>query len=145
MIVLYTSLTVLLAVMSFVFKRRASALEKRFVRISRQADDLIRQPYRAGNSNRADACDAARRQYQLALVATRRERVEKQYNRWQSRAERVAKWLSALRRWKGRKLPYTLGALDVMGLMALIDYCGADRYVSVRPLFEAATRLIWHG
>jgi hypothetical protein len=137
MIVLYTLLTVLLAVMLFLFRRRARGLEKKYVRISKQADDLIRQPYRSGNTNRADACESAKRQYQLALLATKRERVERLYNRWQDRADRTSKWLAAMRRWKGRKLPYTLGVLDVVGLMALIDYCGAGRYVSVRPLFDA--------
>jgi hypothetical protein len=137
MIVLYTLLIVLLAVMHFLFRRRARALEKKYVRVSKQADDLLRQPYRVGNSNRADACESAKRQYQLAMIATRRDKVERQYNRWQDRSERTAKWLAALRRWKGRKLPYTFGVLDVIGLMALIDYCGAGRYVSVRPLFDA--------
>jgi hypothetical protein len=57
-------------------------------------------------------------QYQLAMIATRRDKVERQYNRWQDRSERTSKWLTALRRWKGRKLPYTFGVLDVIGLKA---------------------------
>jgi hypothetical protein len=144
MIVLYTLLLVLLAVMLFVFRRRASGLEKKFVRISKQADELIRQPYRCGNTNRADACESAKRQYHLALLANKRDRVERLYNRWQDRADRTSKWLAGVRRWKGRKLPYTFGVLDVVGLMALIDFCGAGRYVSIRPLFDAVAHWIRH-
>jgi hypothetical protein len=141
MIVLYTFLTVLLSVWLFICRRRVRALEKKYVRIQKQADDLLRQPYRPGNSNRGDICESAKRHYQLALVATRRDRAEARFNRWQARAERAAKRVAALRRWKGRKLPYTFGVIDTAMLMYLIDYCGAGRLVSVRPMFEAVAQL----
>ncbi len=142
MIFVYTVALVLLGAAGFLVKRRAVALEKKFIRVSKQADDLLRQStYRDGNSNRLDPYLAAKRQYRLAVLADQRDRVEGRYTAWQGRAERLGKLKARLKAWKGRKLPYTLGVLDVTGALALIDYLGAGQYVNARGLVQAVTAL----
>jgi hypothetical protein len=143
MIFLYTALLIMLGAAHFLIKRRAAGLERKFVRIARQADGVLRlSATRPGNCSRHDAYEAAKRQYQLALLATKRDRIETRYTAWQARAERLGKLRARLRAWKGRKLPYTFGVLDVTGALALIDYLGAGRYVNARGLVEAVTALL---
>jgi hypothetical protein len=140
MIFVYTVALVLLGAAYFLVKRRASTLEKKFIRLSKDADDQLRQStYRDGNSNRGDPYLAAKRQYRLAVLADQRDRVEGRYTAWQGRAERLNKLKARMRAWKGRKLPYTLGVLDVTGALALIDYLGAGQYVNARGLVQAVT------
>jgi hypothetical protein len=143
MIFLYTLLLVALGVTHFLVKRRAAGLEKKFVRVARQADAVLRlAATRPGNCSRHDAYEAAKRQYQLAVLATRRDRIESRYTAWQARSERLGKLRARVRAWKGRKLPYTMGALDVMGALALVDYLGAGRYVNARGLVDAVAALL---
>jgi hypothetical protein len=142
MIFLYTLALIALGAAHFLVRRRAQALEKKFVRVARQADAVLRLgAARPGNCSRHDAYESAKRQYQLALLATRRDRVEGRYAAWQGRSERLGKLRARLRGWKGRKLPYTFGVLDVTGALALIDYLGAGRYVNARGLVEAVSTL----
>ena len=142
MIFLYTALLLLVGVAHFLIKRRVAALEKKYSRIVKDADDLLRQSnYRDGNSNRQDPYQSAKRQYQLALLAQKRDRMESSYSTWHRRSERVGKFRHRLRAWKGRKLPYTFGVLDVAGAMYLIDYLGAGHYVNARHLMDTLTSL----
>jgi hypothetical protein len=142
MIFVYTVALVLLGAAHFLVRRRALALEKKFARVSKQADELLRQStYRDGNSNRLDPYLAAKRQYRLAVLADQRDRLEDRYITWKARDEKLYKLKLRLRSWKGRKLPYTLGVLDVAGTLALIDYLGAGQYVNARGLVHAVTAL----
>jgi hypothetical protein len=141
MILLYTVLLLLVGVACFLVKRRVVALEKKYSTIVKNADELLRKSnYRDGNNNRQDPYQSAKRQYQLALLAHKRDRLETSFSTWHNRAERLGKLRHWLRAWKGRKLPYTFGALDVACAMSLIDYFGAGQYVN-RHLFEALTSL----
>lgn len=142
MIFLYTALLLLVGVVHFLIKRRVAALEKKYSSVVKEADDLIRQGnYREGNSNRPDPYQTAKRQYKLALLAEKRDRMETRYSTWHRRAERLSKLRQRLRAWKGRKLPYTFGALDVACAMSLVDYFGASHYLNARQLVEMATSL----
>jgi hypothetical protein len=143
MIFLYTVLLLLVGVAHFVIKRRVAALEKKYSQVVKDADDLLRQSnHRDGNSNRQDPYQNAKRQYQLALLAQKRDLMETRYSAWHRRVERVGKLRQRLRAWKGRKLPYTFGVLDVVGAMSLIDYLGAGQYLSARHLLETVTSLL---
>src|SRR5690348_111781 len=113
MIFLYTSLLFLLATTHFLLRRRVSALERKYARVAREADELVRQPgYRDTNGSRADPYVTAKRQYQLGLLAQRRDQLEARYVAWQGRAEKFGALVARVRAWRGKKLPYTLGALD---------------------------------
>ena len=140
MILLYTSLVVVLAVVKFLVASRARSLEKKYARVAKEADNLIRQPlFREGNSSRIDPYASAKRQYLLGHLTQKRDRLEEKYTAWQERAERFGRYLSNVRSWKGKKLPYTLGALDVMFVLGLLDYLGFRDYVNVRALFHLIT------
>jgi hypothetical protein len=142
MVVLYTTLVLLLGVATFLIKRRVAALERRYTRVAKEADQLVRQAsFKEGNSSRFDPYQNAKRQYRLALVAQKRDRVEARYAAWQARAERCERLTAAVRGWKGRKLPYTLGVLDVGVLLSVIDYLGVGPYDGFRRLLAAAVSL----
>lgn len=143
MIFLYTALLLLVGVAHFLIKRRVVALEKKYSRVVKEADDTLRQAnYRDGNSNRQDPYQNAKRQYHLAMLAQKRDRMETMYSSWHKRAERLGKVRQRLRAWKGRKLPYTFGVLDVLGALSLIDALGAGQYLNARHLLETVTSLI---
>ncbi|SRR5579885_76588 len=142
MIFLYTLLVVLLTLAHFVIKRRAQALEKKYARVAKAADTLLRQPsVRESNSNRFDPYLNAKRQYQLGLLAQKRDRIEAKYTTWQGVAERTGKLVAGLKSWKGRKLPYTFGVLDVAGALALVDYLGLGQYANARYVVQVLTSL----
>ena len=142
MIFLYTTLVVLVGMAHFLIKRRTAALEKKYARVAKAADTLLRQPnLREGNSSRADPYQAAKRQYQLGLLVQKRDRVEAKYTAWQGVAERTGKLVAGLKNWKGRKLPYTFGVLDVTGALALVDYLGLGQYVNARYVIGVLTSL----
>lgn len=142
MIFLYTAALLLIGAAYFLFKRRAASLEKRYANIAKEADGLLRQlPYRDGNSNRHDPYLNAKRQYNLALLAEKRDRIESRWSAWQKRAERLGRLRHRMLAWKGRKLPYTFGALDVAGALALIDYLGAGHLLNARHVLNQLTSL----
>jgi hypothetical protein len=142
MIFLYTILVVLFGAAHFLLKRRAAALEKKYTRVAKEADTLLRQTsLREGNSSRADPYQAAKRQYQLGRLAQKRDRVEARYNSWQGAAERTGKLVAGLKNWKGKKLPYTFGVLDVAAALALVDYLGFGQYANIRYLIQVLTPL----
>jgi hypothetical protein len=145
MLFLYTFVLLLVGVAHFLTKRRVVGLAKKYEKVVKDADTLIRQSnFREGNSNRQDPYLSAKRQYQLALLAQKRDQMEDRYSRWQSRAERLSKFRTRLRSWQGRKLPYTFGVLDVTAALALVDYLGAGQYLSAQQVVHALTSLFTH-
>lgn len=143
MIFLYTALLLLVGVVYFLIQRRVAALEKKYSGVAKEADALLRQGnYKDGNSNRQDPYQSAKRQYKLAMLAEKRDRLESSYLTWHQRAERLGKLRQRLGAWKGRKLPYTFGAIDVACAMSLVDYLGAGHYLNARHLAETLMSLL---
>jgi hypothetical protein len=139
MILLYTALLFLLIVARWLVRRRVASLEKRYTRAAAAAEQVLKLPLlRQGNNNRPDPVADAKRQYLLGQSAQKRDAIEARYTAWQHISDRMNRWVAAVRGWKGRKLPYTFGALDVIGLLALIDGLGVGQYVSVQALYRLA-------
>ena len=138
MILLYTGLLLLLGVAQFLVGRRAARLRGRYERLTQDVNKLASESlYRDGNSNRRpDAYQAAKTQYRLGQLIQRKDRLEDRYCGWLGRSERLAKWYTAVRHWKGRKLPYTFGVLDVAAVLWLVDYLGVGQVVSVGNLTQ---------
>jgi hypothetical protein len=137
MIFVYSLALFLLGLVNFLIKRRVASLEKKYLRVAREADQLVRQPVlREGNSNRNDPCQAAKRQYLLGLLTQKRDRIETRYTGWQALSERMLKLAAHVRGWKGRTLPYTFGARDVAFFLTLADYLGYGEYVGSRYLIQ---------
>ena len=67
----------------------------------------------SGNGSRFDPLVTARQQFALAVVATKRDRVEERYSAWQSFAERFAQFRRRLAGFRGKAVPYVGGVLDV--------------------------------
>ncbi len=143
MIFLYSALVFALGVVGFLVRGRAKALEAKYARVARQAEQLLRQTsLKEGNSNRADPYLAAKRQYVLGQVAAKRDRVEARYTAWQRRSDVLDHLARRVRAWKGLKLPYTFGVLDVASVLWVADYFGAGQYVSARHVFELLRSLL---
>jgi hypothetical protein len=142
MIFVYSVALFLLGLVHFLIKRRVASLEKKYLRVVREADELVRKPlYREGNSNRLDPVTAAKRQYTLGVLGQKRDHVEARYTSWLGKSERLAKWIARVRGWKGRTLPYTFGALDVAFFLTLADYLGFGDYVGTRKLVEVVVAM----
>jgi len=124
MIVLYAIGLALLGLAAFVTGRRARRLEGKYVAAAKDAERLAHDlSFRNGNRNHLDPCVSARKQYELARVVQKRDRLEAKYAAWETRGERVNRLRTRLRTWKGRFTPYAFGAIDaaliVTGLVAL--------------------------
>jgi len=142
MIALYTVILLLLGVVAFVVRLRAKTLERKFSRLALTVTQLAGQaPHRSGNSGRAEACLAAKHQFELGQLIQKRDRFEGKYFRWQHTAEKFSKWVKAVRAWKGRKLPYTFGVIDVSVLLYLVDHFGLGR-VDLTSLADTISKLL---
>ena len=145
MILLYTVVLLLLSMITMIVKLRARSLERKFAAVARAVNQLARQPeLKPGNSNKVDVCQSAKRAFQLGQLVARRDRIESRHFAWQRWSDRFTCWVTAVRAWKGKKLPYTLGALDVWLLLYVIDYhLGAGEYFSARNVVQTVTT--WLG
>jgi len=142
MILLYTMLLFLLGAINFLVIWRARAMERNYARDVAELEAMLRElEYKPGNSNKFDPCITAKRTLILGALVQKRDRVETKYFAWQRRADRVGAWVKNLLDWKGKKLPYTLGAVDVWLLFGLIDYAGVGEYLSMQTAFYAAMTL----
>jgi hypothetical protein len=142
MILVYALLLLLLVVARYVIVRRVAALEKKYVRTARATDELFKGQARPGNANRPDQYAAARQAYLLGQAVERRERIEARYCAWQKLAERFGSFVSAVRGWKGRKLPYVVGALDVLLVLGALDYLGYRDQLSAHAVVEFLSSLV---
>jgi hypothetical protein len=135
MILVYSAVVVVLGIVSYLARRRAKSLEAKYARVARQADQLLRQnSFKEGNSNRQDPLLNAKRQYALGQVAQKRDRIEARFMAWQSFSDRLARLAARVRAWKGLKLPYTFGVLDVASVLWALDRLGVGDYVTIRQL-----------
>jgi hypothetical protein len=142
MIVLYTLLVLLLGVAKLLVDWRVRAMERKYSRVAREATNLANEPvYRPGNSNRQDPFLSAKRQYRLALFAETRDRLEARNYAWQRVADRLGGALRRVRSWKGRKLPYTFGAVDVSLVLYLIDRYGLQDQAGWASMVETVQTL----
>jgi hypothetical protein len=162
MIVLYTLLMFVLMAARFVVGRRVARLEKKFIQTSDQADHLLAdslpregvkmeplviagvtvQKKTAVKDVKPDAAQVAKRQLQLGLLVQKRDRLEDKHLAWERRYDGLNAVIQRVRSWKGRKLPYTLGVLDVSTAMYLVDRYGLAEYVNPERVMEVVNTYI---
>jgi hypothetical protein len=142
MVILYTSLLALLATVGFLIRRRARTLEKKYTRVLKEANSLLHGPHKEGNSSRTDPYQSAKRTYQLGQLAQRKEQLEVGHSKWQGRAEKVERLVERVRGWKGRKVPYILGAFDAVSVLCVLEYVGLGEYANPRQLVQLVTTWI---
>lgn len=131
MILLYTMLLFVLGAIKHMVSLRARALERKYVRVAGEVAELLRQvELKPGNSNKLDPCATAKRTLHLGQLVEERDRVEAKHFAWQRWADRVTAWVTTLREWQGKKLPYTMGAVDVYMVLWLIDHFAVGEYLS---------------
>lgn len=146
MIVLYTVLILFLGAVNFLIGRRVARLERRFVAAATTAERLTRDVLvREGNSPRAVAEVAAKRQFLLGQAVQERDRIEARYDTWEGRADKFGRLVDRVRSWKGKKLPYTFGVMDVSALLYAADQFGVGAHVNVRQLVQLVTALVTNG
>ena len=143
MIVLYSLFLISLGGVAFLVRRRADSLSRRFSGIAEAVKAKAQEAgMRPGNSNKPDVCQAAKTQFELGRLVAQRDRIEGKHFAWQHRSERMARWIDRLRSFKGKKLPYTMGALDFWLVLSLIDQFGLSGAVNVRQLFAMVAQMI---
>jgi hypothetical protein len=147
----------------FVVNRRVAQLEKKYIRAADAADHLLAETIAKDGGRveqpltiagvpvqkrtmvkevRPDAAQMAKRHYLLGLVVQKRDRLEEKHLAWERRADKLNALVERVRAWKGRKLPYTLGVLDVSTLMYLIDRYGLGEYLNYERLLELANNYV---
>ena len=143
MILVYALLLLLLVVARYVIVRRVAALEKKYVRTARATDELFRaQPARPGNASKPDPYSTARQAYQLGQAVERARARRGPLLRLAEAAERFGALVTAVRAWKGRKLPYVVGALDVLFVLGALDYLGYRDRLSAHAVVEFLSSLV---
>ncbi len=136
MIVLYTTLLFVLSVVRYLLRCRVRVLEKAYSRVSLKTAELANQPHpRQGNNNRP-SCDIAKTTYELGKLVSQRDRLEAKHFRWQTISEKFGRFVDSLRHWKGKKLPYTFGVLDVSLLWIAIDSLGYSDQINLDALLQ---------
>jgi hypothetical protein len=143
MIFLYSFVLLTLGLAKAVAAWRAGALERRYAKAALAAEKLLRAAdAKAGNGRGpADPAAAAKRQYLLGVLVQKRDALEAKHAVWQGRADRLGAWVSLVRSWRGQKLPYTAGVLDVWMALVLVDHFGGD-YVSAGKVVRAVTEWV---
>jgi hypothetical protein len=135
MIAIYGVLLTCLRVLLWLVRWRAGALEQRYAAAAKTCLALTGELPRSG-TGKADAAQSAKRQYQLGAAVQHRDHLEAKYERWQGWADGLNARITALREWRGRKVPYLLGAADVFLLATLCDYCNSGQPLSYRTIAE---------
>jgi hypothetical protein len=137
MILFYTLTLILFGSVAWILSRRASSLESRYTQVASAVLKLANEPAPKPGNGKTDLCSTAKRTYELGRLVQKRDALEAKYYRWRGLADRATRWLNGLREWKGRKLPYTFGVLDVWLTLSLVDYIGVGRYVSIQQVVDA--------
>jgi hypothetical protein len=144
MIFIYTGLVLILAIAGFLIQRRVARLERKYGRIAKQAQQVALEPaFKPGA--RLDPCQIAKRQYVLGLLVQKRDKVESKVHAWQAFADRFKGTTARVKGWKGKKLPYTFGAVDVSCLLYAVDYAGLGRHVNVAQAWRWLLTLLGTG
>jgi hypothetical protein len=142
MVFLYTVLLAFLGLIKVMVARRAASLEKRYTRVASEVGKRAHEAgLKPGNGTPRDdmAAQHAKRQFELGLLASKRDRLEAKHFYWQSRADNLTHLVERVRNWRGKKLPYTLGAMDVWLAMSLVDYLGMGQVISVQRVYETVS------
>jgi len=140
MILLYTIVLIALGAAHWLLARRAAALSRAYSQIADKVFKLSHgSTIKPGNGNKYDPCAVAKQQYELGRLVLQRDRAEAKHYAWQTWADRFGKAVNAVRNWKGQKLPYTLGALDIWLVMYLIDRFGVGEIVQPRQVVDTVT------
>jgi hypothetical protein len=143
MIFLYTLALLLVAALKVVIARRAVSLERKYSKVAGAVLKQANEPYKLGNSGKTDVGASAKRVLELGLLVSKRDALERKCIAWRSRADKLDRVVTLLRAWKGKKLPYTMGALDVWLVLYFIDRFGAPDAFSPRHVMDSV--LAWLG
>ena len=126
MVVLYLFARLVLGVVHLLVRWRVARLERRFIRLAGEADALLKTSMQRGGTNRSDPFVAARNQYDLALLAKKRDRVEERYLSWQKFSERFGAFRRGVAGYRGRWLPYVFGLVDLSAIVLTLSHFGID-------------------
>lgn len=142
MILIYSLLLMFIGSVKLVIASRAAALGRRHSALARAVQTLAQTSSLKGGLNRTDPAVTARQQLELGLLATQRDQIETRYFAWQGWSDKLGHWAERLRNWKGQKLPYTMGVVDVWLLLTLIDHLGVSDIIGTKRLVAMVTQLI---
>lgn len=139
MILLYTIVLIALGLLHWLVQRRAASLARAYRALAEKVlKSLHAAPRKTGNGG-YDPCAIAKQQFELGRLVMQRDRAEAKHYAWQTRADRLGKAVEAVRNWKGQKLPYTLGVLDVWLVLYLIDRFGVGQIVQPQRVIDTVT------
>jgi len=145
MILVYSTLLFCLGTLKFFIGRRVAGLEKRYARTAAEADKLLLAEAAAQqghSSHKLGTGECLKRHYLLGQLVQKRDALEDKHHKWLAIADRFGTGLARVRSWQGRKLPYTMGVLDVSGVLYLIDRYGLRDQVDLQQLLDWAHTVV---
>jgi hypothetical protein len=143
MIFLYSLLLILCSGVKLIVQRRAQALGRAYSKVAEAVQKRLRETLlKPGNGAKPDPCQLAKVQFELGYLVAKRDKLEAKHFAWQGWAENLSRWVNTLSTWKGKKLPYTLGAVDFWLLLSAIDALGVGELVSARRVFDLVMELL---
>ncbi len=142
MLVLYSLLRMLLRVATACLRGRVAAVERRYAIVALKADKLARESQiKPGNAEKTDPALLAKRTLQLGRYAEQRDQLEELHDRWTHRYESIANLGRALSHWNGKTVPYLLGIVDLVVVLALLQGLGLAPLSQLQPLLDALVRM----
>jgi len=143
MIFLYSLLLIFCSGIKLIVQRRAAGLGRAYSRLAEAVQKRLRDTLaKQVSSSKPDVCQLAKIQFELGAMVAKRDRIEAKHFAWQSWAEKLSRWTNTLSTWKGKKLPYTLGAVDLWLALSAIDALGVGEFVSARRVYDLAVSLL---
>src|SRR5262249_23754650 len=134
MFLILTLMLIFLVILCWIVRRSVAALEEKYWPTTTEAEQRGLKQILPGHGTygyaRVDAAEMATRQFWLGQLVQKRDRLEDKHASWLAFADKFNGFVNRLREWKGRKLPYTMGVLDVSGALYLIDYFGVGQYIN---------------
>lgn len=143
MLAIYHVILLVLSTVKALFARRANSLERKFVKLAQEVSALCRHPLlREGNSAKFDPQHHAKRQFELGALVQRKDQLEATHFVWARRVERISRLVMRLQGWKGRLVPYGLGALDAFLVRSLVEYVTSGELVTLGHYLDMVLALI---
>ncbi len=121
MIIVYAIAGVLLGLVAFVVRRRASAAQESYHAQEQAYQTHVRNMPKVTSHNDPSHVVAIAR---VGKAIDAREAAEAKHDQWQGRLTAVNGLRQGLHGWRGRKAPYVLGFLDAVGLVGVVDLFG---------------------
>jgi hypothetical protein len=143
MMILFMLARLWLATLTAWVGRKAGKFEKRYAKAALAAEKVANEvKVKPGNASAADPLANAKKYYTLGHLVEDRDRLEGKYLAWQARADRLRGTAKRVGGYKGRLVPYLVGAADVALVLVALHYLGLPHGLSQETVKEFVSAVV---